>query len=688
MKRSFAVISVIVIALFALSSCANVKSPELQNGDFETLDGGLPQGWYSNVWDEAVGSISVSVDAERANVVHIVNSGATDSRVYQDIQVSPKTTYKITCYVKTKGVSGGAGAIIGIIGQSAASAGVYGDTDWTRVELIGKTAKAQKTLGVSIGLGGYSAESGGEAWFDCVAVEISSQSTDVLFGESNTSSQSTDDAPTEFPTTKIVLFTVISAVFLIALYFLYRAYCKKGIDNHSKKTTMTVILLLLAAFIVRIILALLFTGHKTDISCFAYWGNSIAVNGTSSFYNNWCDYPPGYMLVLGIMSKISALLQNSMYGTDGTYNAVYILLMKLPCIIIDIASAYVVFRLAKKIMSDASAVILMCMVAFSPIMAYISSVWGQIDAVLTFLMVIPILLIGNRRPICAGLVYGLAIVMKPQALMAGPLFAAAYIMYVLMGDTANRFNQKASLASILHIKKDSVWLRLAETFIAVMAAFGVIILIALPFTGQQKWYWLIEKYYNTATSYDYATVNAYNFWALIGANWKSIDTEFMGATYGKWGSAFMVTSVVLSIGLYVFDSLKHKGTYRALPLSMAFMFAGIFTFGHYMHERYLFPILMLLMIAFIIYNDKRLLWTYIAYSASLMLNCMAAYYYSEYFDYHLYWDEKLIFFGSLLNMRIFAWFAYVTFDLTIRSKPWHSYCCDESSISGAQRLKR
>ena len=471
--------------------------------------------------------------------------------------------------------------------------------------------------------------------------------------------------PTKFPTGGIVLWCSVFTGLLIVLWAIHAREGRKPYKKDEKSYWYWVLIIMLAAFAARVALSFIFYGHKTDINCFTVWGSRVIHNGPAHFYDNWCDYPPGYMLVLGAMSWIYDIV-----GGGAQVNA---LLVKLPCIIADLAAAYVVYRLARKTMRESASVALCALVAFTPVMAFVSSAWGQIDQALTLALVIPILLLYKRRPIWAGLVYGIGIIMKPQALMCGPLFAAAYLVYVISGNPYVQFDPKRGFARLIRSKKDTKGLRLLETVIAVIAAFAVIILVSLPFKGSQGTFWLVEKYYGTATSYEYATVNAYNFWALIGANWKKVDVPFMGLTYGKWGTIFMAVSVILSIGLYVVAVNRHKSSKGALPLTMAFMLAGIFTFGHYMHERYIFPALMLLMIAYVFYNDWRLLVAYMAYAATMLVNCAAAFYYSKLFEFGLYWDERLIFWCSLANMAVFLWTAYTVVDLVIRNKPMKAF---------------
>ncbi len=667
MKLKRSIIFILAALLLLLCGCQKTGHiPEITNPGFENELSGWTAQKYTDDPGVSIGCVS---DEGAGKAACISSSVGNDVRLIQELAVSPETGYRITCRVKTEGVNGGAGANIGIYGIAVTSEPVIGDADWQEIELKGVTAAGQKTLPVSLCLGGHGALSSGKAYFDDVKIELLEDASGLgnVFGENakapEVKSESKSGELTGFPTREILTYSAIATAVML-LIWLWHVVCAKKpfrVEKQERSSWYWVLLILVAALIARIVLSFIFYGHKTDIVCFTAWGMRVINDGPAHFYDSWCDYPPGYMLILGLMSGV--------YKIVGGGTQINALLVKVPCIIADLGLAYIVYRYAKKTMRRSAAIALLALVAFTPVMAFVSSAWGQIDQALTLAIVIPILLLYKRKPVWAGIVYGAGIIMKPQALMCGPLFAAAYILFIIFGCPYEEVNQPRGIARLFGIKKDTVKLRILETIAAVIGAFAVIILVSIPFRGQQGPFWLVEKYYGTATSYKYATVNAYNFWALIGANWKRVETPFLGLDYGRWGTIFMALSVVISIAFYVYSVLKHKVCKGALPLAMAFMLEGIFMFGHFMHERYIFPALMLLMFAYIFYNDWRLLVTYVALAATMLVNCIAAFYYSKLFDLGFYWDEKLIYWCSVANVALFIWFAYVSFDLLIRNKP-------------------
>ncbi|MBQ2191698.1 MAG: hypothetical protein II409_04745, partial [Clostridia bacterium] len=66
--------------------------------------------------------------------------------------------------------------------------------------------------------------------------------------------------------------------------------------------------------------------------------------------------------------------------------------------------------------------------------------------------------------------------------------------------------------------------------------------------------------------------------------------------------------------------------------------------------------------------DRRLLYLFFGFSVTTMLNCLAAFYYSKYHEYQLYWDKRIVFGCSLANVIIFILFVYVCIRIMIAGK--------------------
>lgn len=167
-------------AVFAETDNASQSSVIVANAGFETLDdNGLPALWefgsylYDNGVSNADASAAAEVDVSGGGyVLHISSTAEDDVRFAQTITVEPNSTYKISCRIKTSNVEGGAGANIGMIGGFiACSTAITGTNDWQNAELIGVTDSDQTTICIACRLGGYSALSRGDVWYDDIKVE-------------------------------------------------------------------------------------------------------------------------------------------------------------------------------------------------------------------------------------------------------------------------------------------------------------------------------------------------------------------------------------------------------------------------------------------------------------------------------------------------------------------------------------
>lgn len=178
-KTAARVLSAVMILLLAASSIvlmgsAKGDSSAIKNGDFEKIGSNrMPSDWSytSYLNDTSISTAVVVNDPERGSVVKLMNTQEDDAHLVQTVSVSPNSIYRFYCYIKTENVSGGAGANIGLEDMTCYSNSVFGNSDWTLVELVGKTGVKQTKLAIGCRLGNYSSVSTGSAYFDGFGVE-------------------------------------------------------------------------------------------------------------------------------------------------------------------------------------------------------------------------------------------------------------------------------------------------------------------------------------------------------------------------------------------------------------------------------------------------------------------------------------------------------------------------------------
>ena len=358
------------------------------------------------------------------------------------------------------------------------------------------------------------------------------------------------------------------------------------------------VLLLLAAFAVRAALCLVTEGYSTDIACFTAWAQRMAQLGPGEFYapDYFADYPPGYMLVLWLVGELAALFQLDLNG-----KAILLLLGMVP-ILCDLGTTALVYHIGCRFLDHRRAIRLAAMAAFCPPLLYDTGVWKQVDGVFTLCILASFWLLCRKKYLPSAVLFGLALAVKPQALLFGPVLAVCFAAPLL---------QAKSGREVLRI--------LGRALAGAAAALAVVMLCALPFWGDQPAGWLLEKYTGTVSSYPYASINGFNLLTLLGGNWTP-QTEGVLGTPLTW-QALGTAGILLATGALLYlawQGMKHR---RFDPLLLAgFYGAAVFCLSHRMHERYLIPALLLILAAAARSGDRRLLASFGLLSFSTLLN--------------------------------------------------------------------
>ena len=398
----------------------------------------------------------------------------------------------------------------------------------------------------------------------------------------------------------------------VGIYYLDR---KKSVAG-TKIAPDAIRWVLLTGLIIRIILAMTVESFSTDINLFQFWSQR-AAEGLFKIYQGdyFLDYPPSYLYVLFIIGKIAGFL-----GLTGG-EPLYILLLKMPSILADLITAYLLYRLAKKKLPGIWPILVSIIYVFNPAVIINSTIWGQVDSFLVMFFALGLFLMESRKPELAGLPLAIAVLIKPQGLIILPI-----ILFELLK------------------RKD--WKILLKT-----AAYGIgtAIVIILPFAIVEGPAWIFSLYLSTADGYKYVSLNAFNFFSLIGANLKPDSETFLFFSYKVWGALFIMATIIYSVILH----WKGKGAHLKYVNALV-IFMGVFMLSTRMHERYLFPALFFLAVILILKKDKWSLVFYGVASFTIFTNTIAVLDRQIKYDYpHVSPDDPVLIFISLINVILF-----------------------------------
>lgn len=234
-----------------------------------------------------------------------------------------------------------------------------------------------------------------------------------------------------------------------------------------------------------------FPGYEFDIGTFIGWGDKVRQTGIFSLYlddNGLVDYPPLVPLLtswwLGFLpyAKLSVVIW-------------FKLLPTLAEIIILIASAWLVFK------SKASSWFLVAVIV-APALSFVTSAWGQVDAIMTALIMIGFLF-SRKNEYAATFFLVLSFLAKPQAAVA--IFT--YLLWLLFNKGAKKF--------------------------LVQLAFGLSIITLVLLVFYKFGSDFAQVYINSASRYPYLSMNAFNFWWLLHGGQASVLQDSVGAVSAK-----------------------------------------------------------------------------------------------------------------------------------------------------------
>ena len=633
-KTLSAIVAVLAVAVIAVAGFYFKK----QKGGGETIStaydltskaGALPDGWYVNSYED-----QYQVYGDESGVVTLQSDIADDLRLCKKVTVQEGSLYVLAGYIATEGVANGRGASLSIDNYSLDKSCVYtqglqGDNDFTETKLYFETKPGQTEIILALRLGGYSEASSGTVRFKDVSLRSGTADEgryQLLEAWGGSSNDDDDDAFRDEEHYKSFFAVIVWAAVLSGILLIFGVYRNRRLLTGKTLPDRTYwsgfAFIVVVGLLLRLILCALYRGHDSDMGCFIGWGQDIARNGTQQFYwaagHDWYDYPPGYMLFLGGYSAVLNLFRVD----TGTVLGIF--LYMLPAIAADLFLSLLLMSFARKQrINNAGALILGGLVFLNPALLFLTGAWGQIDSILTLWLVVSFLLLLDPKPgtvdrnrVLSGAVFGLAVMTKWQALMFGPVYAMAHLFLVRWGEK--------------EAGKD-----LRDTVLSALAAFAVILLISLPFKSDQGLFWFVDRFMTASAHYDYATVEAYNYFAFCGANWKRAGEYILPnvLTFKQFGTVAILLAILCGFLTILRRRQAQKRLDSTLSEDKGFLFlaaslimALIFTFGHYMHERYVVPILVMLLFAYAFYKDKRLLLAALLFTVTTFLNEMMAQY--------------------------------------------------------------
>ncbi len=360
-------------------------------------------------------------------------------------------------------------------------------------------------------------------------------------------------------------------------------------------------MLLILGIVLRLIF-IPFPGYRADIAFWKAWGLAMTDHGIVWLVQNTnYNYPPAFAYVLWLVNKTYALFKNPYIISDywATNNLLYLFLFKLVSVIADVAIVYLLIKISRRLKSPIGYIIAFAYF-FNPATITDGVLWGQVDqfGLLFFLAAIYLML--TDRDLWAAIIFVVGILIKFQNIIFIPLF-------------------------YLYIYKKNGWKKMIDSIIVSALVFLV---IAAPFWLIKQTDSLVRLLTINADWFPFYSLHAYNGWWLAAAlqhgfGLTLIDKNLiLGVLNAKQvGLLLFSFAYFISCILLWFADTKNLFQNFILATSLA-----VFSFFHLLtesHERYLFPLVALLLIYAIFIpkkNFKKYSILYLLFSIFFFLN--------------------------------------------------------------------
>ena len=406
-----------------------------------------------------------------------------------------------------------------------------------------------------------------------------------------------------------MVYFILTTLFFIAVMTVYSIFAKSVNNNKKMKDSLFYTLLIAITALFIKYTGAIFYYERGDMGAFITWMKNLNANGCAGFYTKYgLCYPPLHIFLVyfaGIISKFFNLAD---------FSLVQILLIKSPALICDVLTCIFMYKIGKQHLSDKAGVILCLLYALNPAVFFNSGVWGQMDSIYTLCIIIMCYMISEEKLMIAYFAFAAAILFKYQGIIFAPVIICGILDQVILKD----FNLK----------------KFFKHFFVGLSAILTMIICHLPFifgngNAANNAGTITASYGEALTAFRYASVNAYNFWAMLGLNWHTQEDRFLTLTYNNWGTIAILIIVVIAIC----TSFKNKKSRTKYYSVAAFIISAMFLFSVRMHERYLFPAIPLILIAYIVKPSILLL---ISYSGLTLMNFYNCAHVLFYYNPHAY----------------------------------------------------
>ena len=596
MKKIAFILILTVVLMTMLGGCARqpvshqYNEEILVNGNFESWNGDVPTGW--RLWSDSTGAISKGAHNTQSDFVtenelgnsylKITNSTLGRTYISQTIDVEPGAVYLVEAFIKvdkrldngTYSTIPGSGARIGILEDTKSPyQGLAAVKAWGEYKTHFYFKTDLSTINLFVSVGDADNAMSGTASFDYVSVKKIDVNSDYY----------KDDLQDTIYTCRLKenigwtadggLFTAICIVLVVVLFAVAFVLSSKKVACSPLCGLISAGCVILAGIGVRVLVSSLFIGARQNVSHVLQMGASMLSGGFTTAYSVGTEVGPIAYYLYALIGLIT--------GGNSELTMTSALIAKLPLILADAVTSFVIFWFLKKHVGNFKALVGAGLYAVLPAVFATTAVWGAVQSLTATFIVLAITSMADRKVISSVVFTILALATSVEAVFILPV-VCAFVTWVCIKD-------KAVIPSVV-----------------ITAGVGLvgIFLLALPVSAGASVAAVFVKYYQAI-----ASLSGFNFAAVV----SGVGGQILNIAFNVLYFALIAT---LTIMMY----LKRKNRLDAMLLSVFSIIATAF-FAPSVGQFFLLPAIALLITYSLIKGDG---WSFLLSAAVSVLHCLNA----------------------------------------------------------------
>lgn len=381
-----------------------------------------------------------------------------------------------------------------------------------------------------------------------------------------------------------VLFILgVLAVLFTAVWLLIRF---AGRVSDGKSFAALAGMLIGIGVVLRLILTFTIKGYREDLSELYD-----AMDGMTGYYLSGGTLSP---LTAALYRVIGLLCNGFGLGIDSVWLQFF---AKLPILLADCGTAVVLYLLAKRYLGGYAGVIIAGLFSLCPAFLF-ASVWGSVYSIMTFGMVLSAWFLIRRQYLGLCVAFALTMLTGREALFLVPVVAVFVVTAFVRGCIA--LKKVKAENGIMSSPETAVVVKLpVYVVLSVLLAYLVSLPAVMPDYGAGFFTWIYQVFLLPLVTVTFFGYNALGIFNLFGKNGDLLGTGFPATVF-----AVIFGVLVVGIVLLVYLSRKNRAN---LVFTAAYVLLTLATYFVDFTAMSLLPVLVLLLFAFIVVRDKRIL---------------------------------------------------------------------------------